>query len=216
MAPKAPSRISQLAAIIYSNTEKLDALCAAESIPSPSFEVEIPPNAPAAFEQSRNEVLVATDELFDLMLGPRQLAECDPLQASFNHTSLIGIQAIVRYGIADHLKHDEEVTFSELAERCQLPANDLTRMLRQAMTRHIFKEPRKGYVAHTAASKCYIDEPLLKDWVYLALEEIWPAAVYMLDALDKWKGSGEPNHTVSLKRNFVKHETKVVLGIQHS
>jgi len=128
---------------------------------------------------------------------------------------LIGIQAVIRFRVADHLKADEEVTFAELAKRCQLPEEDLTRMLRQAMTRHIFKEPSKGYVAHTAASKCYIDAPLLQDWVYLALEEIWPAALYTIDALEKWKGSGEPTHTVRKMANrLAMHATNILLGIQ--
>lgn len=65
------------------------------------------------------------------------------------------------------------------------------------MSRHIFKEPRKGHVAHTAASRLFAESQGINDWVYIALDEIWPSAAHMLDAMDKWKGSEEANETVS-------------------
>jgi len=82
MALTKQSRISQLAAAIQSHAAKLDEYCAAEGIPSPSFDEEYPSDLSPEFEASRNEVLVATDELFDLMLGPRRLAELEPAQVS--------------------------------------------------------------------------------------------------------------------------------------
>ena len=91
---------------------------------------------------------------------------------------------------------DEEVEYSELARRCKLPVDDLRRLLRSAMARHVFKEPRKGYVAHNAASRIFLQSPLLNSFLYSALDEIWPAAAHMLDAMDKWKDSQEPHESV--------------------
>ncbi|KAL9119451.1 MAG: hypothetical protein Q9187_003998, partial [Circinaria calcarea] len=191
MASANTSRIVQLAAAIQSHTIKVDAYLTTHGLPSLSFDAEIP-SLPPDTEASRISILEATDEMADLMLGPRQLAECNPPQ----HTSLLGIQAISRYGIASQVGTDEEVTFTELAERCKLPADDLRRLLRQAMSRHIFKEPRKGYVAHTAASRILATSRGINDWVYMALDEMWPSAAHMLDAMDKWKGSEEAYETV--------------------
>lgn len=88
------------------------------------------------------------------------------------------------------------MSFSELADRCALPKDDLTRIMRQAIARHVFKEPCKGYVAHTAASRFLIDPKGLDDMLFMALDVVWPASAYLVDSIDKWKGSEEANHTV--------------------
>ena len=41
-----------------------------------------------------------------------------------------------------------------------------------AMTYHLFKEPKAGVVAHTAATKALAQRPLLNQWVGMWLEEM--------------------------------------------
>ena len=112
------------------------------------------------------------------------------------HTTLVGIQAINRYGIARKIMPGEEITFSELAGRCQLSEDDLQRILRQAMSKHFFKEPRRGFVAHTAATRILADNPGVADWIWMVCDEIWPAASKLLDAMEKWPGSEQPDECV--------------------
>lgn len=86
------------------------------------------------------------------------------------------MQAIHRFGLATKLPADvEEVTYAELATATGLPESHIQRLLRSAMTFHIFREPRKGVVAHTAASKLLADDTLMRQWVGMVSEEIWPA-----------------------------------------
>ena len=49
-------------------------------------------------------------------------------------------------------------------------------MLRHAMTKRIFREPQKGVVAHTAASRLLAQDPAFADYVDIGLGEMWPAA----------------------------------------
>jgi hypothetical protein len=206
----ANSKISQLAATIQDHTSKIDAYYLDEGIPSPSFDTDFPSDLPAHIRGCRNAILEASDELSDLMLGAAQLAEGSPprviamyvwiltnAKESYQHTDLISIQAIARYDIARKIEIDEEVSFTELAKRTKLPEDDLTRIMRQAIARHIFKETKKGYLSHTAASRLFIDNSNLRDWAHIAFDEVWQSAAHLLDAMDKWPGSGEPNHTVS-------------------
>lgn len=51
------------------------------------------------------------------------------------------------------------------------------------MTSHIFQEPRKGIVAHTAASKMLADNPIMRDMVGMVSEELWPSATRVRHAL---------------------------------
>ena len=68
-------------------------------------------------------------------------------------------------------------------------------MLRHAMTYRIFREPQKGIVAHTAASKTLAETPLLRDWIGQACEDMWPAASRVVDAMTTWPASEEPTQT---------------------
>ncbi len=87
------------------------------------------------------------------------------------------MQAVYRFAIATSFPADmEEVTYAELATATGLPESHIQRFLRCAMTFHIFREPRKGVVAHTAASKLLVDDPLMREWLGMVSEEIWPAA----------------------------------------
>jgi hypothetical protein len=113
------------------------------------------------------------------------------------HTAIICLQTIVRYDIASKIGLDEEVSFNELAKRTEVPVDDLIRIMRQAVSQHIFREARKGYLVHTAASKKFIGTTELKDWARIAFDEVWQATTHMVDAMQKWPGSGEPRHTVS-------------------
>ena len=83
------------------------------------------------------------------------------------------MQAVYRFALATSFPAGmEEVTYAELATGTGLPESYIQRFLRCAMTFHIFHEPRKGVIAHTAASKLLADDPLMREWIGM----VWPAA----------------------------------------
>lgn len=49
------------------------------------------------------------------------------------------------------------------------------RIIRHAITMHIFYEPKPGMVAHTRASKM-LANPDMRDWARAGTEELGPAA----------------------------------------
>ena len=87
------------------------------------------------------------------------------------------MQAIHKFALATSFSADmEEVTYTELATATGLPESHIQRFLRCAMTFHVFREARKGVVAHTAASKLLSEDPLMREWIGMVSEELWPAA----------------------------------------
>lgn len=108
---------------------------------------------------------------------------------------LMSLQAIYRYKIAFCFGLDEEVSFKEIAQRCSLDEPDARRLLRMATANHIFHEPRKGVIGHTAMSKLLVQEPHVHEWVGLVCDEMWPSGTRTIDAMMKWPGSQEPQHT---------------------
>ena len=63
------------------------------------------------------------------------------------------------------------------------------------MTKNIFQEPRKGVVAHTAASRLLAEDQQLQDWVYVSTNELWQGAAQTVNAIVRYPGSQEPNQT---------------------
>ena len=106
------------------------------------------------------------------------------------------MHAITRFNIASSFPVYEEATFIEISKTCGLSEPVVRRILRHAMTKHIFKEPRKGIVAHTAASRLLAEDEQMRDWVGASTDDLWPAAANTVEALVTYPDSQEPNQTV--------------------
>lgn len=189
----APSRIAELASIIASKTAKVDEYLQSHDRPSPSFDVDCPPDLgipPDAteIEEARMEAIEASIELQELLQGPASLlrpivrlskhvvaSQAELISASMQ-ANMSSLQAISRFDIASKFPIHEEISYEQLAERCGILQHDLKRCLRYAMTFHrVFREPRKGFVAHTAASRLLAEDPGTRGSVSLRCDECWPA-----------------------------------------
>ncbi|KAH3967279.1 hypothetical protein HBI24_208500 [Parastagonospora nodorum] len=188
------SRMIQLATTISKNAEVVDSYLNSRDLPTPSFDAECPERLlfghGEEIDGARQAVVDATDELQALMLGPTGLL------SSLFHNSLLSIQAILRFNLLDFPPGKEETTFTELAAHanCGLQEPEIRRLLRHAMAYRIFCEPRKGVVAHTAASK-RLSHPLMRAWLGFATEELWPSATKTVEALTAWPQAQEPGQT---------------------
>ncbi|KAM0144231.1 hypothetical protein ACHAO1_000514 [Botrytis cinerea] len=103
--------------------------------------------------------------------------------------------AIIRFGIATSFPVDSEVPYKQISETCGLREGELRRLLRHAMTNYIFHETEDGMVAHTASSRVLAENPAFRDFIGMVCDEMWPAASRTVDAMVKWPGSQEPDHT---------------------
>ena len=187
------SRIKELAASILSNTSAIDDYLISENLGSPSFNIDAPSKLqlPVDLTKLKTQILDATDELHTLLLGPVGFLTNFYVQ----HNSLVSLQAIEKFHIANAIPIDEEVTFAHIARQCNLKEDDTKRILRQAMTLHVFHEPRKGYVAHTSLSKPLAEDVAMRDYISFLCSECWRAAPRVVDAMVKWPISEEGSQT---------------------
>ncbi|KAK3329993.1 S-adenosyl-L-methionine-dependent methyltransferase [Apodospora peruviana] len=193
------SRIIQLARIISESVAKIDEALSEQGLEPLSFD----DGAPAGYLPSevsggvRDAVIDATAELHDLLLEPLHL-----IKAYSGSNNSVCMQAIARYGIASMVPPgDQMMSFADIGKRTGLGEQMAARLLRHAMTMRVFREPEPGLVAHTKASRL-LASPEMTAWMRIGTEEMWPAATKMLDALEKWPGSQEPNETAySLSQN---------------
>ena len=106
------------------------------------------------------------------------------------------MQAITHFKIASSFPVGEEASFTQISKACGVNEPDVRRLMRHAMTNHIFSESRKGFVAHTAASRLLAEDDQMSDWVGASTGELWQAASQTVNAMVKYPGSQEPNQTV--------------------
>ncbi|KAH7081198.1 putative O-methyltransferase [Paraphoma chrysanthemicola] len=195
------SRIAILSTIISSNTDRIDKHLNKNSLPHPSFSADAPLdlNLPPELEKARIEVLHATQELNDLLQGPRDLL--------FNHQhgKVIYLDLLTRFNIPSLVPADGTTTFTQLAEATGIPEGPLTRIMRLAIAHRVFAEPEKGRVAHSAASRVLVDDERVRAWWKGNMQEMWPSAGRVVDALVKWpSGEGVDESGFQLANNTSK------------
>lgn len=207
----ATSRIAVLAFRIAHNATEVEKHLLADGLPCPTFDADQPPTLVhnPKIAAARQFILEATDELHALMLGPMSLVTsptvrllrpwrtddlgliCNSVQQS--HTTPISLQAIYRFKLATSFPTDKNEASIEISQASGLNVQVVRRILRHAIAYHIFREPRKGFVAHTAASKLLATDPLLNDCVGFITEEMWPSAT-------KVKPQARPNSSTFLTK----------------
>ncbi|KAI0012208.1 sterigmatocystin 8-O-methyltransferase [Xylariaceae sp. FL0662B] len=187
--PLSASRLSQLAALISESVTKLEEILSAEGFQSPSFHEDAPQSLPRDTVDMKDVIIDCAAELQALLLGPLEI-----IYRNGAHTNCVSLQAISRFRIASLVPVGGQTTFAKIAEQTGLEEHAVRRLLRHAMTMRVFQEPEPGVVAHTKVSKV-LTNPVANDWCRTGTEELWPAATKMVDALQKWPRSPEPNHT---------------------
>lgn len=188
------SLIFNLSARIAANTAKVNEYLASHGLAQPSFALDAPsrsliPDTELDVAAARQAVISDCLELRELMLGPREHL------TSFKHNELVGQQAIMRFRLAEAFPIGGETTFAELAARSGLNEMHVRKLLRFAMTQHIFHEPRPGVVAHTAASRLLVEDKGLASFLRLNTDDLWHSAYHTVNAMAKYPGSEEPNET---------------------
>ncbi|KAI0167593.1 S-adenosyl-L-methionine-dependent methyltransferase [Pestalotiopsis sp. NC0098] len=198
-----PGAVTQLLTQIQDNTQILLEYFASNNLPEPSYEdgdgLPLGQELPQKVQAAKDIALEATDELHHLLLGPLMLLVTSP----GDQYQTLALQYIYRYKLAQHVPVDgSETTFEDIAKAAGVGVKDVTRFLRVAMGRHVFAEPRKGAVKHTAASRILLQNPLLEAWLMNIAEEFSPSLTRTVDATVQWPGSEEPNESgYSLSHN---------------
>lgn len=190
----AASRIVELSQRIAANTAKLDSYLASHGLATPSFDENGPldtlvPKDELEVESARVAIIDDTLELRRLALGPREYL------MSYTHDELISQQAITRFGLAHSFPVGGETSFGEMAAASGLQETNVRQVVRHAVLKGIFAEPRPGVVAHNAVSRLLAEDQVIHDWVGASTDDLWQAAAQTCNALAKYPGSQEPNET---------------------
>ncbi|KAI0173479.1 sterigmatocystin 8-O-methyltransferase [Hypoxylon sp. FL1284] len=188
-SPNSAPRIVALADKISSSVAELQELLSAQGVPSPSWAEDNPESLPADAADLQDVVLDATAELHELLLEPFSL-----VFRNAAISNLVSMDAVCRFNIVDMIPPGGQISYEEISKKSGLNEVLVKRLVRHAMTLRVLREPEPGMVAHTKISK-FMTIPYINAWVSLGAREGWPAATKMVDAIEKWPSSEEPNQT---------------------
>jgi 6-hydroxytryprostatin B O-methyltransferase len=105
------------------------------------------------------------------------------------------LRFIYHFKLADAVPLDGKISYKELSEKAGVDEKRVKTIIRYAMTNNIFREPKAGYVAHTAGSSLFVKQKGVRDWVGYTSEETYPASAKLVEATKKWGASGDPRET---------------------
>ncbi|PNP44865.1 hypothetical protein TGAMA5MH_03278 [Trichoderma gamsii] len=186
-------RMGVLAEIIRVETEKLETYLKEHGITQPSFHVDAPldfPHLPDEIQESRQKIVFATNELANLVRGPRESVRF----SAWSYLDSLSLQLINSYQLAKLVPLDAPISLKELQSKTTLEPIFLARTLRYAMTNYMFYEPSPGYIAHTANSRVLAQDSSLQAWVGFNSDSCFPAAAKVPDALKGHPEAVEPTH----------------------
>ncbi|KAK8055068.1 O-methyltransferase [Apiospora rasikravindrae] len=198
------TKIVELSLLIAKETAKVDGFLSRKGLAAPSFDEDAPQSIPipdesADIKEARLAVIEACSELKDLMTGPKELLR-------FKWTDYVSVKAILRFRLDKSFPVGQSTSFEAMSKFSGLNVMNVRRIVRHAIiNHHFFKEDTPGVITHSALTAILADNELARNSLVVELDEFWPAAVRVADAMEKWPNSEEPNETgFSLANNSSK------------
>ncbi|EWC44256.1 hypothetical protein DRE_01082 [Drechslerella stenobrocha 248] len=191
-------KLSELAAQISANAKIVEDYIESQGLPYPSFATDGPSNFPIPqtpetehIHEARQALLTASKRMYDVVTGPNEYLRW----LVWNYNDVSTLHVITTFDIPKIVPLEGDMSFDEIGEKCKIPVLKVRQVLRLAMNNRIFYEPRHGFVAHTAASKLLREDPLMMNWVSYNTDDLAPASLKVVEALQKWPDSGETGET---------------------
>ncbi|KAI8956621.1 S-adenosyl-L-methionine-dependent methyltransferase [Daldinia sp. FL1419] len=191
--------VSELASIVEQHTRKLeDGLKG-----SPGGQFSLAFGAPPQVELSpalgatRDELLETIEELRVRLQGPMGYILSFLLPTS----AIVAVfKTLYAFDIASHvpLAPNSEISYKDLAKSCDLPEEDIRRLVQAAITFHVFEEVTPDVsVRHNAISSVFT-VPEMKDILGLFIDEQLSGVTKLAESMRRFPGSGEPGHSASV------------------
>ncbi|TRX91492.1 hypothetical protein FHL15_007716 [Xylaria flabelliformis] len=166
--------IETLAATISTEVGKLSDLLLELGSPTPTLEEtgfgdfahESDTPKGVALRETRSAILVAAQDLLQLVRGPTEHILC----LAWSAADTANIDLITRLGIPQNVPLGSSISIEELSKVVRLPDALVARIVRYAIGIGIFVEEKPGYIGHSASSAALVQNPHLSNIVHFGTE----------------------------------------------
>ncbi|KAL8722885.1 MAG: hypothetical protein Q9225_000718 [Loekoesia sp. 1 TL-2023] len=183
--------LTSIAEGILADAKLLDEYTTSRGLGYANFEEDTWSGLSSDLEGRRKSMVDSLQRLKQLVHGPTGLL----LEVLFFFNDLLALRFIYHYNIPSYVPLEGEISYIDIARASGLDQVLLRRFIQAAMMNRVFSEPRLGYVQHTAVSRLLRQDPEAMDTVGFLLEDLAPASTKVIEAFQKYPGSGEPNKT---------------------
>ncbi|KAI0436302.1 putative O-methyltransferase [Xylaria telfairii] len=166
--------IENLAATISTKVAELSALLGEGRSPAPTLEEtgfgdfthESDTPAGVALRKTRSAILVAAQDLLQLVQGPTEHILC----LAWSAADTANIDLITRLRFPQNVPLGSFISIEELSKTVRLPEDLVARIVRYAIGNGIFIEEKPGYIGHSASSAALVQNPHLSNIVHFGTE----------------------------------------------
>ncbi|KAJ4422363.1 hypothetical protein N0V82_003017 [Gnomoniopsis sp. IMI 355080] len=181
----------QLAATISNNAAIASTYLRQNNLPMPSLAngQALDTNAfPPEIQTACRLLQDASLELHELVQGPRAIL------MNFSTNAKADAATIFQFAIPQKIPLDdpEGIAYAELAQQTGIGQSALETILRAAILYRIFREPSKGRIAHSAASRLWATDPVLNDVLGLKILDNGLHVQFIAQALARYPQADEP------------------------
>ncbi|KAG5980252.1 hypothetical protein E4U55_004232 [Claviceps digitariae] len=141
--------------------------------------------------EARSNILSSLNEIDALLRGPKEFLENLAIQCEM----LGSLQWLGEFQILACIPLNQEVPIKDVAELSNVPEKQLTQVIRLTARCGFLGEPKRGYVAHTALSACFVVHPSHLDAAMFLAEQAAPAALKSAAATQRFEDSQMANET---------------------
>ncbi|KAJ9645227.1 hypothetical protein H2201_000978 [Coniosporium apollinis] len=190
------STLMSLAAQIASSAAVIQQQLERNKLQGPSFAADAPTALPddPEVQNARMALIEAASSLQCLATGPEDLMKWQAI--TLKHDQFV-LDFLNQYRVFEAVPLDSDIPYAELASKVGVSESILRRVIRHAMTQHIFAEtaPGSGRVVHTSNSAFVARTPLVKSWLGHNLEEVTAGSVKQVETIRTYGDSQEPNES---------------------
>ncbi|KAG5933087.1 hypothetical protein E4U53_001094 [Claviceps sorghi] len=141
--------------------------------------------------QARSNILSSLNEIDALVRGPKEFLENLAIQCEM----LGSLQWLGEFQILACIPLSQEVPIKDVADLSNVPEKQLTQIIRLTARCGFLGEPKRGYVAHTPLSACFVAHPSHLDAAMFLAEHAAPAALKSGLATQRFKDSHTTTET---------------------
>lgn len=187
----------QLAATISANAAIAAEYLRQNNLPTPSLtdgQALDTPSLPPEIQAACLALKDASLALHELVQGPREIL------MHFSTNAKVDAATIFQFALPRKIPLDDDaadaddagITYAELARETGLAQSALETILRAAIAHRVFREPSRGRVAHSAASRLWATDPVLDDVLGLRILDNGLHVRLIAQALERNPKADEP------------------------
>ncbi|KAG5925847.1 hypothetical protein E4U42_003885 [Claviceps africana] len=141
--------------------------------------------------EAKSNILSSMNEIDALVRGPKDFLENLAVQCEM----LGSLQWLGEFQILACIPLRQEVPIKDVADLSNVPEKQLTQIIRLTARCGFLGEPKRGYVAHTPLSACFVAHPSHLDAAMFLAEYAAPAALKSALATQRCKDGHPTNET---------------------